>query len=292
MMLVQINLPFNQTTLAAQRSPGKDRRSLAFIALVYAFSDMILSWILNSVFKLDFISAHLIAYIPVSFLTVWFALKKIRMTPSALGMNPRTSLKPYLPGVLLAVLSLVLIWCLLWISGGLSFSWSKDLNRTLLFILLLGFLCQGFMEEFLCRGLLQTQLAIRFGMPFAILVNSLVFGLLHVSNDSASLISVSNTILIGLVFSLMYYYHDNIWFVAGFHSAWNFVLGPILGIAVSVMPMPTSLMVSSLDPDKAFWSGGIYGFEAGFLVTLLSLVLVTVYGVLVAKKYGLLKRSG
>lgn len=130
----------------------------------------------------------------------------------------------------------------------------------------------------------MTQASIKFGVIIAILFNSLLFGLGHLGNNDATWISVSNTVLIGVVFSLQFYYHDNIWLVSGFHSGWNFILGPILGIAVSGFTLPTSLLTSESDPALASINGGGYGFEAGAPVFVLCLILTAVYVWLIAKR--------
>ena len=149
--------------------------------------------------------------------------------------------------------------------------------------MLVGFIFQGFMEEFLLRGLFMTQISIKFGVIVGILANSFFFALGHLGNSDASLISVFNTFLIGLVFSLQFYDHGNIWLVSGFHSGWNFILGPILGIAVSGFRLPTSLLTTRTDPAMAALNGGGYGFEAGYPVLALCLLIIGVYAALILK---------
>lgn len=285
MIFEKLKLPFNQTLLAAQASPAKTRQSIGYIFLVYGLLSIGLSTFLINGLGMEETFGSLIANIPLAILLVWFVLSNLKYSPSSLGMNPQGFTPLYVAGSFLASFSLSLIWWISLASQGLSFSFNSERQLGLILLMLLGFICQGFLEEFLFRAVFQTFLAIRWGLPFAMLVNAGMFALAHFANPGASLISVANTVLIGMVFSLMYYYHDSIWFVAGFHSAWNFVLGPVLGVAVSGMSLPSSLLVSKLSTTQTFLTGGAYGFEAGFLVTILSLVLLLLYIFLIRKKY-------
>ena len=168
--------------------------------------------------------------------------------------------------------------------GGVSYQFNKDFNLTVFLLLLVGFIFQGFMEEFLLRSLLFTQIAVKWGVIAGIIINSVIFGLGHISNSNASTISLINTVLIGTFASLIFYYYDNVWLVSGFHSGWNFILGPVFGIIVSGFELPTSVLIAETDMNKIALNGGGYGFEASFPVTVISALLVVIYIVKIMRK--------
>ena len=102
-------------------------------------------------------------------------------------------------------------------------------------------------------------------------------------NSGATWLSTLNTFLIGIVFSLLFYYHDTVWLVSGFHSGWNFILGPVLGVAVSGFELPTSVLATHSNMTRAGLNGGAYGFEAGYPVLVLCLILIVGYAALILK---------
>ena len=129
-----------------------------------------------------------------------------------------------------------------------------------------------------------TQFAVKWSVAAGVILNSIIFGLGHMRNASASPLSVVNTVLIGILFSLIFYYHDNLWLVSGFHSGWNFILGPVLGIIVSGFELPTSILITNSDLTKTLLNGGKYGFEAGLPVTIITTLLIIGYLVRIMNK--------
>ena len=72
--------------------------------------------------------------------------------------------------------------------------------------------------------------------------------------------------------------------MAGFHASWNFILGPVLGIAVSGFDLPTTLLKTSLNMNKVYLNGGQYGFEASYPVALVSVIIILIYVSLLRKR--------
>ena len=112
----------------------------------------------------------------------------------------------------------------------------------------------------------------RYPVVIAILLNSLVFSLLHLLNPGVSLIAVINIMLIGIFFSVYFLRTGNIWGVGAIHSIWNFMQGNVFGMEVSGMKMSCSFFSSVSDPSKSFWNGGSFGAEGGFSVTVVLIV--------------------
>lgn len=207
-----------------------------------------------------------------------------KRTRASLGMESGGFRRQYGLGWLFAAGFLFLVWAVNFRYGAISTHFNSAYRPGALGLLLIGFILQGFMEEFLMRGLIMTQVATRFGVIIGIFANSLLFALAHLGNSNANYLSALNTFLIGVLFSVQFYYHDNIWLVSGFHSGWNFILGPVLGIPVSGFVFPTSLFISETEPAMKALNGGSYGFESGLPVTIISIAAVVVYAALMYKQ--------
>lgn len=61
------------------------------------------------------------------------------------------------------------------------------------------------------------------------------------------------------------------WIIGGMHFAWNFLLGPILGIEVSGVKLPTTVLQTILKGNSIL-TGGKFGIEGSMLTTLVVVV--------------------
>lgn len=162
---------------------------------------------------------------------------------------------------------------------------SNDLKPLYLLLLIPGWIVQGFSEEFLCRGYIMTAISKRYSTLLGVLVNSVVFALLHSFNTGISVLAMINLFLFGLFASLLVLISENIWFAAALHSVWNFVQGNFYGIPVSgnsVNPEST-VFISSFDSSKGLINGGRFGIEGGICATTV-LVLGTVAAYIIYRK--------
>ena len=94
----------------------------------------------------------------------------------------------------------------------------------------------GIYEEFLCRGWLENEFLERFGhdkkgVIFSIILSSLVFGAMHITNAFATTQSLFDTfnqifqaLASGFLFGSIYYKSKNIWSVAFLHGFFDFAL--------------------------------------------------------------------
>lgn len=120
-------------------------------------------------------------------------------------------------------------------------------------------------EELLFRGYPYQKLR-RAGRAFAVLFVSALFAALHSGNDGITAIAFVNIFLGGILLSLAYEWREELWFPIGIHFGWNFVLGPVLGHAVSGYVSDRTLLVTRLaGPDVV--SGGAFGLEASVVMT-------------------------
>lgn len=132
----------------------------------------------------------------------------------------------------------------------------------------------GAFEEVLVRGSLLTNLAeglagvgrvgARGALAFAVLATSLLFGVLHLANPGADLVSTANIVLAGLFFAGTYVATGSLGIPIGLHVAWNFALAGVYGLPVSGLRAGGSLLAVESVGDAAVTGGG-FGPEAGFV---------------------------
>ncbi len=134
----------------------------------------------------------------------------------------------------------------------------------------------GIMEEITYRGYLLQNLAEGLNLKrigpqlatlIAVLISSVVFGLGHVGNASATALSTINTMLIAaLVLAGGYVLTGQLALPIGFHVAWNFVGVGVLGCSASANIVGASFFAIS-EHGPALWTGGAYGPLGGLLGT-------------------------
>ena len=167
--------------------------------------------------------------------------------------------------------------------GGLSFTFdtantSKAVGESLVVSLAIFALAAAF-EEALFRGyVLQTLNRAGLGW-LAIGLTSAFFGLGHLANPAANLISTTNTVLAGIWFGLAYLKTRDLWFPFGIHLMWNWMQGSILGIEVSgLTEISTAPLFNEIDRGPAWLTGEHYGIEASIACTIAILIsIVTIY---------------
>ncbi len=155
---------------------------------------------------------------------------------------------------------------------------SGALNPMLLLplvVLLLGFIVQGSTEEIVFRGWLMGLIASRHGLIWAIIGNSLLFGLVHGGNIAPSrelAIGLINIILFGVFISLSAAREGSLWGVCGWHAAWNWLLGVGFGLEVSGQRVAIEPLITDLTTTvgSAWWlTGGAFGPEASVVTTVI-----------------------
>jgi membrane protease YdiL (CAAX protease family) len=128
-----------------------------------------------------------------------------------------------------------------------------------------GFVAAG--EEVLTRGYPFYALQRRFNALTAILLTSLVFSFMHVTNPSVSIFALVNIFLAGVWLGAARVLSGGLWLPIGLHLSWNFVLGSILGYPVSGI---VEMSVLRTEVSGPLWiTGGYFGPEGGVLVTVI-----------------------
>lgn len=153
---------------------------------------------------------------------------------------------------------------------------------------IIGFFFVGLYEEVMFRGYVLQRLAERAGKAPAVIISSTIFALLHVFNPGSDPFGLFNTIIIGVLLSVLYFRTRSLWMPVGFHFAWNFFLGYVYSMPVSGLPLHGVLDVTEVDPQSRL-SGGSYGPEAGLACT----IALAIWGAwLIWKRTGGRSREG
>lgn len=107
---------------------------------------------------------------------------------------------------------------------------SQNDARAVLLSGLLGYLFVAVWEELLMRGILFRLLERGLGTIAALVMSSLVFGLLHLGNPGATLVGALGTAVgAGVLLAAAYRVTRNLWLVIGIHWAADFWQGTVFG---------------------------------------------------------------
>ena len=130
-------------------------------------------------------------------------------------------------------------------------------------------------EELVFRGYFFQNLIAGMGLIWAIIISSLVFGLIHILNPEGT---VLGGLLIALITPQLIYAYlktGQLWLPMGLHLGWNFFQASIFGFAASGQESPSMISQSPVGPE--WLSGGAFGAEGSVLiipVTIMSYFLV------------------
>lgn len=141
-------------------------------------------------------------------------------------------------------------------------------------LLLLGFLVQGGVEEWIFRGYMYRALKERWAWWVAALVTSLGFALMHSANPNFSAAALANTFLAGVLLALLVERSGSLWSATLAHGVWNFAVASLASLPVSGLEVFHLLQTSVTGPAPL--TGGGFGPEGSLLLTALALPLAAI----------------
>jgi len=214
-------------------------------------------------------------------ITTWVMLRGIdKLSWRELGLDRSAASPPVLvKGVALGGLTiggaslLLLATHMLRIDPTAPGSWWGEAGRSTIFLL-----PAAFFEEFFIRGYVFATLRRAAGWRLALIVTSVVFGLLHAANPGADSESILAVIVAGFFLGAILLATRSLYAAGAAHFAWNWVMSGALHIAVSGVPSrdPDYRVVDS-GPD--WLTGGPWGPEGGLAaVAAMFIVLSYLYG--------------
>lgn len=148
----------------------------------------------------------------------------------------------------------------------------ENVDFRIFIFFVIGWIFQGFEEEFITRSVLMNYLGALRNPKVGIIANSLIFSILHLGNSYFNLLAFVNIFLMGLVFSMLFYIRDSIYISAAAHSVWNFLQGNFFGINVSGIITSKNTIFLSESVGNKLISGGGFGIEASLVVTTVEII--------------------
>ncbi len=136
-------------------------------------------------------------------------------------------------------------------------------------------LSSGVLEELLFRGALFRIIEESLGSWIALVISALVFGLVHLTNQAATLTgALFISVEAGLLLAAAYMLTRRLWLGIGFHIAWNYTQSAVFSGIVSGNAAAQGLIRARIEGPELL-TGGSFGLEA----SLTAFTLCTLAGV-------------
>jgi uncharacterized protein len=126
-------------------------------------------------------------------------------------------------------------------------------------------LSSGYQVRNLAEGLNGSSITPERAILWAWIISSILFGLLHVFNPYASVMSTLQLTVAGAFFGLGYILTGRLGLPIGVHIAWNFFQGNVYGFPVSGNDFTNATVIAIRQQGPELWTGGAFGPEAGLL---------------------------
>ena len=145
---------------------------------------------------------------------------------------------------------------------------------------------QSATEELWTRGVLMERVHVHYPMWLAMILNSSVFAALHLANPGISALPVINLFIAGLVFSVLGWQSDSIWYPIGAHTAWNFTQNLLFGLPNSGLVSQASIFrLEAANVNDPLIYDPEFGVEGSLPATFINLA-VTIFFLYLAYKEG------
>ncbi len=126
-------------------------------------------------------------------------------------------------------------------------------------------------EELFFRGILYRILEQWLGTIIALIIPSLLFGMVHISNENITLLGIVGATIGGLLLGIMYTFTNRLWLPFAFHFGWNFTQ-LIFGSNVSGIKEFSVLFKSELN-GPILLVGSQFGIEDSIFALLFTALL-------------------
>ena len=240
-----------------------------FIAAMAADYEKLLEISTNVVQSSVMMMANLYSTLAIIIISILFCKLIQKRKIITLGFIKKKILSEYGIGILAGFVMISIAMLFSIITGAVRLEFDlQNVSIGLFLIALVGFLIQGMAEEVLLRGLFMVSIARRYPMVVAVLVNSVLFAMLHLLNPGITVLAFVNLVLFGIFASVYFIKRGSIWGIAAIHSIWNFTQGNVYGIRVSGLYFDCSIFRATTESTKTIINGGDFGLEGGLGVTI------------------------
>ena len=259
---------------------------IAYLLLIF-FSNNLLNVITVNLFKsadsMNVFYTGICINFFISMVLVFFFRKTIdRKSFKSLGLTWSGFTKERAGGFFTGILLTTVIATVLWLMQLLQW-FIIDVDAEGLFIVFALLILVAFFEELVFRGYILSNLMDSLPKEAALFVSAIMFAVFHSLNPDFNLIAFINIFIAGVLLGINYIYTRNLWFAVFFHFSWNFFQGPVLGFQVSGIELPTLLQQNS--KGSVLLTGGKFGLEASWLVTIAMSLSVMILYLIFQKKY-------
>ena len=207
------------------------------------------------------------------FLSIFLMTKISKLKIEQLGFTKDNIVFSYLKGALFGTLQIFTVFFIIFGLKAIDVYYVGNISILLLIKIFIIFIFQALLEEILFRGYLMPFFSKVIGIKFTIILLSFLFTCIHLFNPNLNVVGLVNVFLAGVTFSLIYYYTGNLWIVGAMHTLWNFILGFIVGSQISGIITYNSVFFSIPVENKDLISGGVFGFEASIVTTIVELTI-------------------
>ncbi|MCR5802782.1 MAG: CPBP family intramembrane metalloprotease [Clostridia bacterium] len=142
----------------------------------------------------------------------------------------------------------------------------------------------GIVEELVFRGVIMGLLENKTNFKIAMIIPSVLFGAAHMIGADLSFVSTIQLLiagtLVGILFSLIAKYSDNIWEGAIVHSVWN---ASAAFVAIGTAVKNESVFTYVLRSRSFLITGGDFGMEAS-VISIAAYLVIIVFVLLLIKR--------
>jgi uncharacterized protein len=131
-------------------------------------------------------------------------------------------------------------------------------------------------QEVLARSYIFQIIRSQTNATIAVIATAILFMAYHAGAYHGSWLPPLNVFLAGILFGMAYQLTGNLWLPIGIHFAWNYLISPVLGLAVSGNSQIWSRWQLMTLQGPTSLSGGTFGLEGGLVVTLTTLLGIVV----------------
>ena len=175
-------------------------------------------------------------------------------------------IKPLLKGFLIGLLMIMIFAALASFFRVLDFQYQKITVSAAVSFAFYLFVAVG--EEIIFRGYILNNLREKMSDLRALIISSILFGLVHYFNDYFTWIGFASISISGFLMGWVMLKYNSISSAIGMHWSWNFIQGPVLGFAVSGHEEFGVFTPMRLSSDV--FTGGKFGAEGSLILAMMS----------------------